>query len=101
MAFRSHSLPLQLPLFEGRIFGSLPTPGDVVVFKKPPAQTDDYIKRAIALPGDVVQMRGGVLEINGKASKKCVCPTLSRPCHKGCAMPWRWKAASCLFPPRI
>ena len=45
-----YSLPLQLPLFEGRLFGSLPTPGDVVVFKKPPAQTDDYIKRAIAFP---------------------------------------------------
>jgi signal peptidase I len=65
-----HSLPLQLPLFRGRLFGRLPTPGDVVVFKKPPGQSVDYIKRAIALPGDVVQMRNGTLEINGKVVKK-------------------------------
>lgn len=79
----SQSLPLQLPLFEGRLFGSLPEPGDVVVFKKPPLQTDDYIKRAIALPGDVVQMRAGVLEINGKAVKKERLPDYITPVTQG------------------
>jgi signal peptidase I len=67
--FSRYSLPLNLPLFEGRIFGSLPERGDVVVFKGPPSQKDDYIKRVIGLPGDQIQMRGGRLEINGKPVK--------------------------------
>jgi signal peptidase I len=65
-----YSLPFSPPLFEGRIFGGLPDRGDVVVLRAPGGQNMDYIKRVIGLPGDVVQMRTGVLEINGKAVKK-------------------------------
>jgi signal peptidase I len=65
-----YSLPLSPPLFEGRIFGSLPDRGDVVVLRAPGEQNLDYIKRVIGLPGDIVQMRAGVLEINGKPVKK-------------------------------
>jgi len=34
------SLPFSPPLFSGRIFGSLPKRGDVVVFKYPPRYVD-------------------------------------------------------------
>jgi signal peptidase I len=78
-----YSLPFNLPLFEGRIFGSLPERGDVVVFKGPPSQKDDYIKRVIGLPGDVIQMRAGVLEINGKPVKKERMPDFVTPVTKG------------------
>ncbi len=52
------------PLFSGRIFGSGPERGDVVVFKFPPNPSIDYIKRVIGLPGDRIRMRQGQLFIN-------------------------------------
>jgi signal peptidase I len=60
-----HSLPLSPPLFHGRIFGRLPERGDVAVFKLPKDNSTDYIKRIIGLPGDRIQVRAGLLYING------------------------------------
>ncbi|MBK6706228.1 MAG: signal peptidase I [Sphingomonadales bacterium] len=65
-----YSLPFSPPLFEGRLFGSLPDRGDVVVVRAPGDANVDYIKRVIGLPGDVIQMRAGTLEINGELVKK-------------------------------
>lgn len=64
--YSRYSFPLGLPLFEGRIFASKPERGDVVVFRLPSNTRIDYIKRVIGLPGDRIQMRGGVLHINGQ-----------------------------------
>ena len=62
------SIPFGLGSFEGRIFGSVPDRGDVAVFRNPAGEgDDDYVKRVIGLPGDTVQMRDGVLHLNGKA----------------------------------
>jgi signal peptidase I len=63
--YSSYSLPFSAPLLPHRIFASQPTRGDVVIFKAPPGNKTDYIKRVIGLPGDTVQMIGGQLHLNG------------------------------------
>jgi signal peptidase I len=64
--YSRYSFPFSLPLFSGRIFGSLPHRGDVAVFRLPRDTSTDYIKRIVGLPGDTIQMKGGQLYINGK-----------------------------------
>ncbi|MBK5962128.1 signal peptidase I [Rhodoplanes elegans] len=64
--YSRYSFPLSLPLFNGRIMGSEPQRGDVVVFRLPKDDSTDYIKRVIGLPGDRIQMVGGLLHINGQ-----------------------------------
>lgn len=68
--YSSYSLPFSAPLLPKRIFASQPERGDVAIFKAPPGNDVDYIKRVIGLPGDTVQMKEGVLHLNGKAVPK-------------------------------
>jgi signal peptidase I len=58
--------PLEGLLPHGRVFAQTPERGDVVVFRPPLEPNKDYIKRVIGLPGDRIQMREGVVLINGR-----------------------------------
>jgi len=60
---------LSIPFIHGRLFGRAPQRGDIVIVK-PPTQYTDYIKRVIGLPGDRIEMRGGVAIINGVPVKR-------------------------------
>ncbi len=65
--YSRHSLPFSPPVFSGRLGARQPHRGDVVVFKLPRDTHVDYIKRLIGLPGDRIQMKGGVVYLNDKA----------------------------------
>ena len=63
-SYLSPSLPI-LPKMEGRLFGRMPTSGDIVVLKSP-SDGADWIKRVIGVPGDTIELRDGAVWLNGK-----------------------------------
>lgn len=68
--YSKYTVGFGLPLFDGRILGDGPERGDVAVFKLPRDNKTDYIKRIIGLPGDRIQVVGGILHINGTPVKR-------------------------------
>ncbi len=62
--YSRYSCPFAICPISGRLFASEPERGDVVVFRHP-VNGSDFIKRLIGLPGDTVQVNGGILTING------------------------------------
>jgi signal peptidase I len=69
--YSRYSFPFGLIPFDGRFFVTNdPERGDIVVFKFPPDNSTDYIKRLVGLPGDRIQMKDGVLYINDQAVPK-------------------------------
>jgi signal peptidase I len=61
-----HSIPFSPPLFHGRLLEHQPHRGDIIVFKLPSDTKKDYVKRLIGLPGDRIQMKQGLLYLNGQ-----------------------------------
>jgi len=94
--YSRYSLPFAPDWFDGRIWSAEPKRGDVIVFKRPgkdacsqgpldmaagllrrftgsrsgaPDDCVDYVKRLVGLPGDKMQVRAGILHINGQPLK--------------------------------
>ncbi|HMN52019.1 MAG: signal peptidase I [Xanthobacteraceae bacterium] len=68
--YTKYSVPFALIPFSGRIWAGMPERGDVAVFRNPKEESNDYIKRVIGLPGDKIQMKNGVVHINGQPVKR-------------------------------
>ena len=67
-----------LPFIKGRLFGSLPERGDVVIVT-PHGTSEDYIKRVIGLPGDILELRAGQVVLNGTPVTQKTLPPLMLP----------------------
>ena len=52
-----------LPFIKGRVLGHLPVRGDIVIVT-PRGKNEDYIKRVIGLPGDLIELRDGQVILN-------------------------------------
>jgi signal peptidase I len=72
--YSQYSFPFGIAPFKGRIWGKDPERGDIVVFRLPTDTSVDYIKRVIGLPGDRIQVKGGVVNINGTPIQREAAP---------------------------
>ena len=58
---------LRMPVWQTRITGgSKPKRGDVVVFRYPQDESQDYIKRVVGLPGDRISYYNKMIYVNGE-----------------------------------
>jgi signal peptidase I len=64
--YSRYSFPFGIIQYDGRVMGSLPDRGDVVVFRSPSPGEQDFVKRVIGLPGDTIEVRESQLFLNGQ-----------------------------------
>jgi signal peptidase I len=87
--YSRYSFPFGIAGFDGRFFADLPERGDIVVFRYPGPQNEDFVKRVIGLPGDTIEVRAGVVVLNGRPTRRQriadhVAPvTANSPCRGG------------------
>ncbi|NBO20030.1 MAG: signal peptidase I [Proteobacteria bacterium] len=68
--YSRYSFPFGFRVFDGRVLETKPKRGDIVVFRLPSNPRIDFIKRIVGLPGDKIQVKNGVLHINGEPVKR-------------------------------
>ena len=84
--YSKYSFPFGIIPISDRILEKSPKRGDVIVFRKPGDESIDYIKRLIALPEDTVQVKQGILYVNGEGAKriKTNIGVIKKPLSMGC-----------------
>jgi len=92
--YSRYTWPFSSQPFSGRIWGSDPARGDVVAFFLPKDDSTVYIKHVVGLPGDRIQMKQGLLYINGApvARERLADFVGEEPCGpSGSASTKRWR----------
>jgi signal peptidase I len=72
---RVYNVSMQPTLYEGNLLVvnklayklGEPKRGDIIIFHYQGTLTEDYIKRVIGLPGDTIDIGGGIVRVNGQA----------------------------------
>jgi len=101
--YSRYSFPFHFPPFGGRVLSRLPKRGDIVVFWVP-SEGQDLIKRVIGLPGDTVEVRDGIVVLNGRPlPRQPVRPfampiSANSPCRAAPAASANIRGNSCLYP---
>jgi signal peptidase I len=67
--YSRYSLPFTPNLMKDRIWSKAPERGQVIVFTNQKDPSMDLIKRLVGLPGDRIQVKKGILHINGEPVK--------------------------------
>jgi len=67
-----------LPRSDWRVAGSTPDYGDIVI-AVPRNRNEDLIKRVVALPGDRIALKEGLIILNGKPIRREIVPTVQLP----------------------
>ncbi len=85
-----------LPPMKGRVLGRTPERGDIVIVTPPGTRTDSS-KREVGLPGDTIELRSGILVINGKAVNRQRLPDRLIPIDANSPCAARGNAALTMF----
>lgn len=64
--YTRYSLPFNLPIITDRILRTPIQRGDIVIFDLPKNPDINYIKRIIGLPNETIQIKNGIVYIDGK-----------------------------------
>jgi signal peptidase I len=68
--YSRYSFPLGVVPIPDRVPKGEPARGDVAVFRLPSNPSENYIKRLVGVPGDRIQVKGGILHVNGEAVRR-------------------------------
>jgi len=97
---RVYNVSMQPTLYEGNLLVvnklayklGEPKRGDIIIFHYQGTLTEDYIKRVIGLPGDTIDIGGGVVRVNGHGYYRTYIAEL--PGYTGT---WKVPEGSCSF----
>ena len=68
--YSRYSFPFGVVPIPDRVLKSEPKRGDVAVFRLPSNPSENYIKRLVGVSGDRIQVKAGILHINGESVRR-------------------------------